>query len=83
VADRLEGKFLRYSTRLELLQIAAELGISRFQANLMIAAVQHQLGDEITGLPAQQSRSRWPLIMVAVLVLQSGIVLAAWELFAR
>jgi len=83
VTDRMEGTILRYSTRCELIHIAARLGISRFDANLMIAAVQHQLGHDMAQFPAEHSRSKWPLILAAIVILQSGIILAAWGLFAR
>lgn len=33
---------LRYSQRLQLLRTGEEMGLSRFQANLVIAAVQHE-----------------------------------------
>src|SRR5215213_4693897 len=38
------GGILRYSKRLELLKIARGFGIGRFEANLVIAAVQHGRG---------------------------------------
>lgn len=44
VAERLEGGLLRYSKRLELLELAKELGIERFQAALLIAQVQYRQG---------------------------------------
>jgi hypothetical protein len=42
VAQELEGPVLRYSKRQELLREAERRGIGRFEANLIIAAVQHQ-----------------------------------------
>jgi hypothetical protein len=42
VAHSLEGPILRYSNRQALLAEAERRGISRFEANLIIAAVQHQ-----------------------------------------
>ena len=82
VADRLEGSVLRYSARLDLLEVAAGLGISRFHANLIIAAVQHQMdnGDDRQCTP--KPTAKWPVATVALLV-QSAILFAAWELFAR
>src|SRR4051794_5310682 len=46
-AEAVEGKMdgggvLRYSKRLELMKIARGFGITRFEANLVIAAVQHE-----------------------------------------
>jgi len=42
VIASLEGTTLRYSRRIVLLKQAATLGIERFEANLVIATVQHQ-----------------------------------------
>jgi hypothetical protein len=44
VEKALEGPFLRYSKRLELLELAKELKINRFQANLLIAQVLNREG---------------------------------------
>jgi hypothetical protein len=48
VAERVSEGVLRYSARLQLLAMADGLGIARFQANLVIAAVQHEAGHGIT-----------------------------------
>src|SRR5688572_25146010 len=45
VADHLEGPALRYSRRIRLLREAQRRGIGRFEANLIIAAVQHRAGE--------------------------------------
>lgn len=42
VACAMESGTLRYSRRLDLMHLAAELDIERFEANLVIATVQHQ-----------------------------------------
>lgn len=39
VMHRLEGELIRYSSRQELLQIAAEDGIGQFRANMLIAQI--------------------------------------------
>src|SRR4051812_48908230 len=44
VANAVEHSTLRYSRRLALLKEADQLGIERFEANLIIAMVQHRLG---------------------------------------
>lgn len=50
IADSLEDGLLRYSRRQAILERARELGLSEFQAQLLIAQVQ--FGDhEITALP--------------------------------
>jgi len=45
VHQALEGGLLRYSRRLELLDLAKQMGINRFEATLMIARVQCRNGD--------------------------------------
>jgi hypothetical protein len=42
VARRLEGTVLRYSQRRLLMNAARQMGIGEFEANLVIAAVQHE-----------------------------------------
>jgi hypothetical protein len=42
VLSRLDGSILRYSMRLELLDIARSMKLSRFEASLIIAQVQHR-----------------------------------------
>jgi hypothetical protein len=44
VAARMIGTVLPFSERESLVRAAARSGINRFEANLLIAAVQHQLG---------------------------------------
>lgn len=45
VAGELDGGMIRYSQRLSLLRAAADAGIGRFEANLIIAAIQHRSKD--------------------------------------
>lgn len=80
VAEQLVGTVLPWSRRESLVRAAARLGISRFEANLIIAAVQNQMG---AGLGRSEAR-RPPLakriavgLMVFVAV-QAMIVAAAW-----
>jgi hypothetical protein len=51
VEQALEGPFIRYSKRLQLLELAKDLNINRFQANLLIAQVLNRNG----GLPLSVS----------------------------
>ncbi len=44
VEQALEGPFIRYSKRLQLLELAKDLNINRFQANLLIAQVLNREG---------------------------------------
>lgn len=74
---------LPYSNRLGLLTTAGKLGIGRFEANLIIASVQHRY------MPldsAEPRRSRLPDRLVSLLVFllaQTTIVLLAWLAFGR
>src|SRR5262249_19855783 len=43
VRNSMDGPILRYSVRQRLIRHAAARGIARFQANLIIAAVQHEM----------------------------------------
>ena len=79
VADSLDGRDLRYPKRLRLLKRAADFGIRRFDANLIIAMVQHRMGN--AAQPRQQtSQSRSTLIasLAAIVVVQSAIIVAGW-----
>jgi hypothetical protein len=44
VEKAMEGPFIRYSKRLQLMELAKSLRIGRFQANLLIAQVQQRTG---------------------------------------
>lgn len=80
VLDAVDGPILRYSVRQRLLKQADRLGIHRFEANLIIATVQHRrrnLIDDIDDQPAP-ARSR---TLVFALLLQLLILLAACALF--
>ncbi|HMO25477.1 MAG TPA: hypothetical protein PKB10_04345 [Tepidisphaeraceae bacterium] len=81
VRGSLQGGVLSYDDRDRLLARASRLGLTRFDALLIIAAVQH--GQASTPSPAtgmSRSRDRW-LIGTAVLGVQAAIVgAAAWLL---
>jgi hypothetical protein len=72
---------LRYSDRLSLLSIADAIGIGRFQANLVIAAVQHEGGQTVTAAKPRKSRA-WILALVAAVALQSIIIVTACVVFS-
>lgn len=81
VAQQLGSGVLRYSDRLSLLSVADAIGMGRFQANLVIAAVQHEGGHGVT--PAKPRRNRgWMLAMAAAVVLQSIIIVIACIVFS-
>jgi hypothetical protein len=85
VAAALEGGVLRYSARAELLRLAGRMRIERFEANLIIAAVQHRLrGNRLAGAHARP-RTRWGVGMAyfaAIVVVQAVIVAGAWWMLA-
>ncbi len=79
VERALDGRILRYSARLRLLRHAERQGIDRFEANLVIATVQHRLG-HLPAIPAKdapQSNRPWPSIGLFVLI-ESFIVGSIW-----
>ena len=79
VRQCLDGKILRYSCREELLRRAAELGIGRFDANLLIASAQHQASAGTTTLLPEQRRGLSMMALTsAALVLQSVVLLGLW-----
>ena len=68
---------LRYSQRLSLLKEAGRRGIGRFEANLMIASVQHRVKRNV---PAPETRRMNLSGWVAFVLVQSSVVLGAWRL---
>ncbi len=70
VVAAVEGRTLRYSRRLRLLGDARKLGIERFEANLIIAMVQHRLN----ALPSPIAERRRPLMtLLAAIAVQACI----------
>ncbi len=70
VVTAIQGRTLRYSRRLRLLAEADKLGIERFEANLIIAMVQHRLN----ALPSQVDQPPRRLItLLTVLAVQACI----------
>jgi len=81
VETRIEGPVLRHAQRKRLLASAAKLGIGRFEANLVIAAVQHARLSSPP--PVQPKRSgRWGLRLVGmVVVVETILAWGAWHVF--
>jgi hypothetical protein len=81
VAERLVGTVLPLTQREALLRVAALRGIGRFEANLIIAAVQHQLG--VGHRRKLEARPRTGLKIAAgvgvFVAVQAGIIFAAWH----
>ena len=70
---------LRYSQRLELLKEAGRRGIGRFEANLIIASVQHKLGLSTVIPPAPRRSTSRISGIVAFLLAQSMILWGLWH----
>lgn len=85
VEGAMEGSLLRYSRRQRLLHLAARLGLGRFEANLIIARVQHQTRNTAPARPMASARtprppSRWTPL-AAGLGLQALLLWSAWAVF--
>jgi hypothetical protein len=84
VAARLNGCTMRYSERRELIRLATGRGIGEFEANLIIAAVQHEWrkASAVRQSPVEQPRvNRLRLLAppLLVLVVESLVFVAAWR----
>jgi hypothetical protein len=83
VSQHFRGVVLCYEDRQSLLAIAGRLGIGRFEANLIIAAVQHRLEREhATSSPVPTECFKrvgkwWPAVVV-VLAVETTLSFAAW-----
>lgn len=82
VAARIDGPVLPYSQRVNLLREAERQGIERFDANLIIARMQHQLAPQRVTAPVQQKRAVWMNVAIVVALVQSLIIAGAWALLA-
>jgi hypothetical protein len=69
----LVGSLLPHSTRQALLRKAARMGIRRFDANLIIAMVQHQAGGGRTDAEREEPRPCWVLWVALGVQLLIGI----------
>lgn len=83
VRERMDGPVLRYSRRTDLIRAAERSGIGRFEANLIIAAVQHEarerLGTDETR-PSRRTFPSWFSVALAVIATQTAILLGVWSL---
>jgi hypothetical protein len=82
VAIRMVGPALPFSDRLYIFRQAARRRIGRFEANLIIAAVQNHLSDKLPSgnvkTPVTR-RSRIPVGWLTFGIVQGAIVLLAWR----
>jgi hypothetical protein len=76
------GTVLRYSQRAHLLRHAQKLGIGRFEANLIVATVQHRRGGDVSGWDSGQEGNGWWLPVVLFLAIQITITAGVWWVVA-
>jgi hypothetical protein len=82
VASQIVGTVLPWSQRESLVRLAELWGIRRFDANLIIAAVQHQMGIGRKRVESQaRRRSLWQIAASAAVfvIVQAGIVGVVWH----
>jgi hypothetical protein len=83
VVARMEGPVLRYSQRHALMAVARRTGVGRFEANLIIAAVQHRRVAEDGAQRPVPEAPRWKLGALApllvVLAVESLVVAGLWR----
>ena len=83
-ADQISGQILSYSKRLGLLRAARRMGIGRFEANLIIAAVQHRTaGSSVRCQTVRRWSPRRAAPLLTFVLLQSLILLSLWGIFFR
>jgi len=84
IVERICNGVLPYSDRLDLLDEAGKVGIGRFDANLIIAAVQHRCATQSQpGAPRAKFKIPALELMAAFLVVQVLILFLAWIVFLR
>jgi hypothetical protein len=84
VRDNLKARLLTGSQRSDMIRQAQRRGISRFDANLIIAAVLHRAGipQELDDSDRAQTTPRWLLPAMIFAILQGLIVTGVWWVFA-
>ena len=83
-AAQLDGHVLSYSRRLSLLKTAALLGIGRFHANFIIAAIQHEApGPLFLAEPRLNRPFSRSLSTLTFLLVQAAILFGLWAVFIR
>lgn len=81
LADEMTSPVLRYSQRLELLRAARRLGVSRFEANLLIAATLERRRARVS--EQEDSTQLTVAAQLATFILVQGATVFAvwWTLF--
>jgi hypothetical protein len=82
IEQTLDGQHLSYTHRLRLIKRAATLGIGRFDANLIIATVQHRAKPKPANTKAPFATKpprTFPYFSLAFFaIVQTAIIVAAW-----
>lgn len=82
VAGEFDGKILHQSKRQRLLKTAERLGISRFNANLVIAVAQNKADQGVVApsLVVAPEASRWSVPVIAMIaIVQTLILVGVWR----
>ena len=81
VGEHLEGQILRFERRQLLIRAASRMGIDRFQANLIIAAVQHaQMPGGRAPEDGRDSVGGRMMGVALFLLVQGAMALALWRI---
>jgi hypothetical protein len=78
VAGLLTSPILRYSQRLQFIRDARRFGISRFEANLVIAAVLERRRRSTTPDAASQRDGSLVSLLTTFVVVQGAVAFGAW-----
>jgi hypothetical protein len=79
----LQSGVLRFSRRQELLDLAGRMGIGRFEANLIIATVQHSQAIGVAPAVRGSDAGRWFGYVLGATIAQSLILLGAFWMLWR
>jgi hypothetical protein len=84
VARQMVGPLLPWTARRSLLREAARRNIKPFEANLIIAAVQHQLGASavVQSNPRTPIRDgwAWPMGIATAVAIEAALIIFVWRL---
>lgn len=81
VEEAMDGPVLRYDERSRLLRRAQQLGLGRFEANLLIATVQHhRRGQFDAAEPGDFARRPWGAwqVLTLSLIVEAAALVAGW-----
>jgi hypothetical protein len=87
VAAGMDGPVLRYSNRRTLIREAGRAGIGAFEANLLIAAVQHERRGAGASAPVPRDSSPAPRLarlgpLLLIIMVEAAVAVGAWHVFA-